>query len=155
MKLTLSLEVGEQETPFVIDVPDNPRVESEVLIGRADDCEMQIVEPFVSRHHCGIVVDTAAHSVRVRDRGSANGTYVNDQRIAGLCDVHDGDRITVGYLPLKIGISEDESVWKRIADRYQKARVSKPRRFDFVADEGGAGNEPAGDGEGPERSGSA
>lgn len=83
MKLTLTLSLGDhlEKQAHVIEVPDNPRLESEVLIGRADDCDMQIVEPCVSRHHCGIVVNAGEHSVRVRDRGSANGTYVNGRRV--------------------------------------------------------------------------
>jgi predicted component of type VI protein secretion system len=152
MKLTLSLADGQELPPFVVDVPDNPRVESEILIGRAADCDMQISEPFISRHHCGIVVDSSAHSVRVRDRGSANGTYVNNLRIAGMCDLRDGDQLTVGFLPLTIGISEDESVWQRIGERYHKMRFLKPRRFDPVIEEGSAGKERRRDGAGPERS---
>jgi len=149
MKLTLSLADGQEQPPFVVDVPDNPRVESEILIGRAADCDMQISEPFISRHHCGIVVDTSARSVRVRDRGSANGTYVNHLRIARMCDLRDGDELTVGFLPLRIGILEDESVWQRIGDRYRKMRMSRPRRFDRGTEEGGTGIERRGDGEGP------
>jgi predicted component of type VI protein secretion system len=135
MKLTLSLPDGLEKTPFVIEVPDNPRLESEVLIGRADDCDMQIAEPFVSRHHCGIVVDANAHSVRIRDRGSANGTYVNDRRVAGLSDIHDGDKLTVGFLPLTIGIADEPSVWDRAAERYQSAQESSPRQLGFGPEE--------------------
>jgi predicted component of type VI protein secretion system len=131
MKLTLTLALGDnlEKQPFVIEVPDNPRLEPEVLIGRADDCDMQIVEAGVSRHHCGIVVDAAAHVVRVRDRGSANGTFVNDQRVVGMCDVHDGDKLTVGSLPLRIGIPEESTVWERAAERCRQAQVGRPIAF--------------------------
>jgi predicted component of type VI protein secretion system len=134
MKFTLSLAEDRERAPIVIEVPDNPRLESEVLIGRADDCDMQIVEPSVSRHHCGIVVSTGEQSVRVRDRGSVNGTFINDQRIDGLCDIHDGDKLTVGFVPLTIGLAGEASAWDRAAERYRNAQVSPRRRFERCKD---------------------
>lgn len=59
------------------------------LIGRSRDCT--IVLPLeaehldVSRHHC--VLEIAPPSLRVRDLGSLNGTYVNGKKIGqrGAC----------------------------------------------------------------------
>ena len=131
MKLTLSRADCLDETPLVLDVPENPHIESEVLIGRAHDCDVQIEEPFVSRHHCGLVIDMTNQSVRVRDLGSRNGTLVNDRRVAGLCDIQDGDTLTVGFLPLTIRISGGSSVWDRIGTKLREAPVSMPRQIKF------------------------
>lgn len=53
------------------------------IAGRADDCDPRIEEngqrALVSRHHC--LFDVNPPSIRVRDFGSLNGTYVNDVSI--------------------------------------------------------------------------
>ena len=133
MKLTLSPTGSGNQTPFIIDVPDNPRLEAEVLIGRAQECDVQLEQPFVSRHHCGIVIDRAARSVHIRDLQSRNGTFVNDQPITGPCEVHDGDTVTIGFLPLKIEFSGGSSVWDRAAARWRAAQIAQPRKMTFGA----------------------
>jgi pSer/pThr/pTyr-binding forkhead associated (FHA) protein len=66
------------------------------IVGRADDCDIQLSEgPFllgVSRHHCVLALDPP--SLRVRDLGSRNGTFVNGESIGqrmGPDPVDDGD----------------------------------------------------------------
>src|SRR5262245_30040306 len=48
-------------------------------IGRAPDCDIRLRGPGISRYHC--VLDVAPPSIRIRDWGSLNGTFVNGQRI--------------------------------------------------------------------------
>lgn len=66
------------------------------LIGREHDCHLRPNSESVSRHHCVITIDD--FSVRVRDLGSSNGTYLNGTRIIGAQPAADGDRLTVGGL---------------------------------------------------------
>lgn len=53
------------------------------LIGRGDDCEIKLptTEEFsqISRNHCLLNIDPS--QITIRDLGSKNGTYVNDQKI--------------------------------------------------------------------------
>ncbi|MGH7226813.1 MAG: FHA domain-containing protein, partial [Gemmataceae bacterium] len=53
------------------------------LIGRSRDCTialpLEAEHLDISRHHC--LVEIAPPSVRVRDLGSLNGTYVNGKKI--------------------------------------------------------------------------
>jgi predicted component of type VI protein secretion system len=131
MQLMLTRADGSQEFPLVLEIPGNPRIESEFLIGRAPDCDMRMTEPSVSRHHCGIVVDTTAQSLRVRDMGSRNGTFLNDQRVLGMRDLQDGDKLTVGFVPLTIRISRDRSLWDNAAERCRAAQIAN-RRLEFA-----------------------
>lgn len=53
------------------------------IVGRADDCHPQLVSSrrarLISRHHC--LLDINPPDIRIRDFGSRNGTYVNDELI--------------------------------------------------------------------------
>jgi len=49
------------------------------LVGRNDDCDLQLDHKSVSKQHC-ILVKTEG-LILVRDLGSTNGTRVNGQRI--------------------------------------------------------------------------
>jgi pSer/pThr/pTyr-binding forkhead associated (FHA) protein len=50
-----------------------------LLIGREADCRVRLPCDFVSRHHCALQLTDL--TLRIRDLGSKNGTYVNGRRI--------------------------------------------------------------------------
>lgn len=77
------------------------------LIGREQDCHLRPNSELVSRHHCVFTVD--GFSVRLRDLGSTNGTFVNGEQIRKEIVLSAGDRVVVGSLEfsLKIKTSED------------------------------------------------
>jgi pSer/pThr/pTyr-binding forkhead associated (FHA) protein len=50
-----------------------------LLVGRAEDCDVQVTSEFVSGHHCVLLTDE--YALRIRDLGSKNGTIVNGRRI--------------------------------------------------------------------------
>jgi hypothetical protein len=133
MKITLAPTDGRHIEACVIEVSDNPRLSPQVLLGRARDCDVQLVESSVSRHHCHISVDVAAHSVNICDLGSRNGTFVNKERLAGLRDLHDGDEIVVGNIPLKVQFSECSGDWEWAEARYRAIQIGR-RRHVTLAD---------------------
>jgi diguanylate cyclase (GGDEF)-like protein len=63
------------------------------LVGRSSKCDIQIDQESVSRNHAKLV--NTGKSVLVRDLGSTNGTYVNDQLVDEQV-VRDGDFIKIG-----------------------------------------------------------
>lgn len=69
-----------------------------VVIGRSSRCELQIDQESVSRNHCRIAFD--GRSFAVRDLGSTNGTYVNDEQVESA-ELRDGDQLKVGRTILK------------------------------------------------------
>ena len=93
------------------------------VIGRADDCTLRFPGDkeysTLSRHHC--LLDINPPDLRVRDLGSSNGTYVNDDKIgqwderrplqgadrlpAPGRELADGDEIRLGDVRLRVGIS--------------------------------------------------
>ena len=72
------------------------------FIGRAEDCHLRPGSDLVSRHHCVILV--ADDSVKVRDFGSKNGTFVNGEQVSPECHLMPGDRLVVGQLDFDVQI---------------------------------------------------
>lgn len=66
---------------------------SQVTIGRSANCEIKIEHGAISRNHARIVI--TGTSVVIRDLGSTNGTYVNDEPIEEHV-LSEGDLLKVG-----------------------------------------------------------
>jgi len=64
-----------------------------VVIGRSSKSEIQIDQESVSRNHAKII--NTGKSIILRDLGSTNGTYVNDQLIDEYV-LRDGDFVKIG-----------------------------------------------------------
>lgn len=86
-------------------IPLNVR---QFLIGREQDCHLRPNSDLVSRHHCVFTVDD--FSVRLRDLGSTNGTFVNDERIQGQVVLKPGDHVSVGKLAFEIVVRQGAPV---------------------------------------------
>jgi hypothetical protein len=81
-----------------------PLATRKFLIGREQDCHLRPNSELVSRHHCALWVDD--FSVRVRDLGSTNGTFVNNQRVRGELVLGAGDHIRVGKLDFELLVGD-------------------------------------------------
>ena len=67
------------------------------LIGRSLDCDIRVANQEVSRHH--VVIYREGGITMIKDLGSANGTFVNDVRIADRAiPVVTGDAVMLGNL---------------------------------------------------------
>lgn len=87
------------------------------LVGREQDCQLRPSSESVSRHHCVFTMDD--FSVRLRDLGSTNGTFVNGQRVQGQVILQPGDRVLIGKLEFEIAIHDS-------IGSVQYARASAP-----------------------------
>lgn len=65
-----------------------------MIAGRADDVDIHLPDTFVSSHH--VRVEARSDGLLVIDLGSTNGTFVNDEEIAGPVVAGLGDRVAVG-----------------------------------------------------------
>ncbi len=66
----------------------------EPTIGRAEDNDLRLTDPKVSRHHARIERKGADYVLT--DLGSANGTYVEGQRLTEPHTLEQGERFTIG-----------------------------------------------------------
>jgi len=63
-------------------------------LGRSSECEIQVLDPQLSRRHASIVEKDGEHWLE--DLGSRNGTFVGGSRIDGPVRLVDGDEIGLG-----------------------------------------------------------
>ncbi|HEY8432615.1 MAG TPA: GGDEF domain-containing protein [Sandaracinaceae bacterium] len=72
------------------------------IIGRSSKCDVQLDQESVSRNHARI--SRQRNNYVIRDLGSTNGTYVNDELIDEVV-LRDGDQIKVGRTIFKFIVS--------------------------------------------------
>ena len=70
-----------------------------MVIGRQPDVELPIADPMISRKHAEIVVQPD-HQVMIRDLGSTNGIYINENRTIQAV-LKDGDLVRIGSTVFK------------------------------------------------------
>ena len=71
-----------------------PLGEQPLYIGRGPENDLVIPEQTVSSNHASAWLEGGV--VWLKDLGSRNGTFVNDQRIQGATQVHRGDNVRLG-----------------------------------------------------------
>jgi pSer/pThr/pTyr-binding forkhead associated (FHA) protein len=69
-------------------------VESTLRLGRHPFNEVSLADPGISRYHCWIMPRNGA--LTIEDLASANGTYVNGERVRARRTLTPGDVIRVG-----------------------------------------------------------
>lgn len=67
-------------------------LQGEMIVGRTEDCDLTINDGRVSRQHAKITV--ANGTVQLEDLQSANGTYINGERLDGSKALNNGDSIS-------------------------------------------------------------
>jgi len=75
-----------------------PGMEYEVgdgaVMGRGDQAEIRLEDPFASSRHARLIRQGAA--IVIEDMGSTNGTYLNEELLSGPQPLHPGDRVRIG-----------------------------------------------------------
>src|SRR6185369_4699914 len=71
---------------------------SQIIIGRATQCDFRIDDSGVSRRHCAIWRQAGKYFVR--DLGSTNRTFVNDLQVS-TAEVKSGDIVSIGSCALR------------------------------------------------------
>ncbi|MEN8240999.1 MAG: FHA domain-containing protein [Chloroflexota bacterium] len=89
-----------------------PIMKNELTIGRDINNEITINDSEISRRHCRLVM--AEDSYIIEDLGSTNGTWINDQRLAGSHQLVSGESFRLGdNVVLEfglVGFDEDATV---------------------------------------------
>jgi hypothetical protein len=64
------------------------------VMGRGDQADIRLEDPFASASHAKLTRQGSI--VVVEDLGSTNGTYLNEELLAGPQPLHAGDRVRIG-----------------------------------------------------------
>jgi pSer/pThr/pTyr-binding forkhead associated (FHA) protein len=116
MKLKLIVLAGSKEGLEI------PLKKDKFLIGRAKECALRAGSEAISRRHCAIVRREKGWTVR--DLGSRNGTYVNEEKITKEVPLNDGDQLRVGPLSFRVAAVASKEAPASIAT----ASESKPAK---------------------------
>jgi len=100
-------------------------MQEHITFGRASDNHVVLPSPQVSRYHA--IIDRLGKRYRIRDLNSANGIFVNEERIRGDAWLGNNDRIQIGpYVFIlnedQFGLQKDEGI--RIEARNLRQQVS-------------------------------
>ncbi|GAB4531408.1 MAG: winged helix-turn-helix domain-containing protein [Anaerolineae bacterium] len=89
-----------EEVPCLIDPTgrEHPLTGDAITIGRALENDIVITSKRVSREHAR--VRRQGWRVFLEDLGSTNGTFLNDERVLAVMELHDGDHIKIGDVTL-------------------------------------------------------
>jgi len=118
VRLVMFKENGERK--------DFPLGEGVTLIGRQDDCDLRIPLAEISRKHAQLIIRES--TATIRDMGSANGTYVNNERITER-DLTPGDHVVIGPVVFTVQIDGQPANLRAVKTRLERrAPVPAPRK---------------------------
>lgn len=70
--------------------------EGAVVLGRADDVDVQLFDGSVSGHHARVRFDGWKREAWLEDLGSTNGTLVNGAAVKGVVQLAEGNVVSLG-----------------------------------------------------------
>ena len=73
---------------------------NQFVIGRDEDCNLRPASPAISKKHCAVFYKDGEPFVK--DLGSTNGTFVNDEQVEGDRPLVEGDKLRVGPLDFSV-----------------------------------------------------
>ena len=83
------------------------RQDERIEIGRISTADFSVpADHHMSRHH--LIVEATVGAFRVRDVGSANGTYVNNSKVSAL-ELCSGDKIRAGSSTFAVSLISDDT----------------------------------------------
>jgi pSer/pThr/pTyr-binding forkhead associated (FHA) protein len=97
MKLSLVVLTAGKAAGQAIPIPS-----AQFIIGRDPQCNLRPASAMISKRHCAVLIKN--NQVFLRDFGSTNGTYLNEQPVKGEVPLKDGDILKVGPLSFKVAI---------------------------------------------------
>ncbi len=111
------------------------------LIGRQATCDLPIPLSSVSREHCEIFARDGA--VYMKDLGSRNGTFRNEERVEGEVQLEPGDRVAIGPIIFTVQIDGDPAEVEPPLMEAPTLTTAKPQSSSGSASAKGGGDDSA------------
>jgi pSer/pThr/pTyr-binding forkhead associated (FHA) protein len=110
---------------------------AQFVVGRDPQCHLRPASALISKRHCALLQRDG--KVFVRDFGSTNGTFVNEEQIKGEVELHHDDQLKIGPLLFRVRIEQDAPAVKKTLTPPPPTRPStrtmKPSRAGAVGTE--------------------
>jgi len=103
MKLSLVVTTPGKQAGKVIEIK-----QPEFLVGRDPDCQLRPASPLISKRHCALV--QRDNKAFLKDFGSTNGSFVNDEQVKGEAELNNGDRVKIGPLLFEVRLETEAPV---------------------------------------------
>lgn len=105
--------VEEMKNELVVDkkinIVEKLKLKSQVIIGRAKECDVVLNNGSVSRQHAKVIKNSNGVYF-IKDLNSLNGTFVNGRKTEGETKIEESDKIFIGKLQLSLkGTTKDLS----------------------------------------------
>ncbi|HWQ33004.1 MAG TPA: FHA domain-containing protein [Blastocatellia bacterium] len=100
-----------------------------ISIGRLNECDLELNQPDVSRHHA--FIKRIGGNLQIIDNNSGNGTFVNGKRVRQAA-LRDGDEIRIGPNTLRVDFCPDKMTGQEIQVARVKA-AQKPTRVEKLS----------------------
>lgn len=103
--------------------------QGELTVGRVSGNDVAVMDPLLSRRHCAF--SKHGESFMVADKGSSNGTFVNDERKEAVA-LKPGDRVRIGPILFEFGL--EEGPVESTATIVMPQPIAKPNRQPTAAE---------------------
>src|SRR5438445_533208 len=103
MKVSLVVQTAGKAAGQAIPVPS-----AQFLIGRDPQCNLRPASALISKRHCAVIV--RGEKVFLRDFGSTNGTFVNDQPAKDEVELKNDDLLKVGPLSFTVRLETSPAI---------------------------------------------
>ena len=100
MKLSLVVKAAGKQEGKVL-----PITLSQFVIGRDPQCHLRPASAMISKRHCALIQRDG--KAFIRDFGSTNGSFVNDQPVQEEAELHNNDQLKIGPLMFEVRITQD------------------------------------------------
>ena len=108
-----------------------------IVVGRNNSCDLRIPLSSVSREHCEILI--ADDKIKVKDLGSSNGTYLNNNRIKEKM-LEAGDELSIGRVVFTLVVDGEPDAVEPVRSMIEKPASGNGKRRSS-ADESDLGSE--------------
>ena len=130
--LTLQIPINSKGNVFEYELD-----QVEVTIGRRHDNDIRIKESYISAYHAELTCEDDTYFLR--DRDSANGTFVNGDRILRKTEIFEGDVIKLGSLRCFVVesgklVSDDKSITLGRTPSVSESTFTKEKRQEQPTD---------------------
>src|SRR5262245_24005073 len=78
------------------------------LVGRDPECHLRPASPMISKKHCALIQKDG--KLYLKDFGSTNGSFVNDQPVKNAVEVKNGDKLKIGPLLFEVRLEASSTV---------------------------------------------